>query len=360
MAQASDLLEKRAGLAEEIGEIADDAVKAAGQTFEEVDLRNRPFETLFKFLAPAILIARGNWLLGAFFGIAEEFFGWGPSTLGAMIDNMLGMGQGGEVVSEGNLQSAARSTVDTVLGRVMERSARFRQDVLKRGGVETEDILAAWASGPDLRKSAVPKRGGAVERAVQWLGATAKGQRVTLITLIYTLLKRMAFGLGLFAGLKVVKKQIDRARPGAGAGLPFLGKDERTPSYAPGTDFAEWENIGGVQRSIITALDRAIRDRRGRPFSQLFMEMKGRPLSNSPAMRELLKEIRQAHGWAPIAEIDRYRYFLAPPVREVASRLLPQMRYTPGSAVKPQGETQTQTRQKPESAEERLGRILGG
>lgn len=352
------LLLKQAGLQE----IAKDAVKAAGQTFSEIDLKHHPFRSLFKFLGPSVLWASGHWMLAIVLGLAEEFLGGGLSSLGGMIDSMLGFGAGsvGDV-SDSGLKNAAEGAMNRLLGTTMARSSAFRSSVMKRGHVAVEDIVAAWAAGPDkpLRKEALSK--GMLARWWRWLRQTGSGRRMPFVAVLYKLLKSLVGGLGLYTGIKLVRKQLESPEPfgiSGLKGLPFGGWSKApSPELDPTAGMAEWRNAGGVENSIVMALDRAVRDRRGRSFSTLFAEMKGGPLRGSPAMRRVLEDISMAHGWAPIREIDQYRYFLAPPVRDLVKRLLPQMKYSPQKT-----RTQPATGKSADmrDIEQRLGRILGG
>jgi hypothetical protein len=345
----SDLIIRQASLQD----IARDAVQAAGKTFSEIDLRNHPFRSLFKVLAPAALWIGGKWWLAIILGVAEEFLGGGASTLGDWIDKALGFGGGAQgSVSDASLKGAAEGAIDRLLGTTMARSSAFRESMLKRGcAVEIDDLLTAWAAGPD---GTLYKEAGAFSSWFRWLRQTGKGKRLPLVAMLYQLLKTLVAGLGIHAGIKFVRQQVGRPKPfGLPIGLPGMKgpAGPARPSGArmdPAAGFAEWESVGGVERSIITALDKAVKDRRGRPFSVLFAEMQRRPLQGSPAMRRLLEDIRAAHGWAPLRELDRSRYFLAPPIAETARRLLPQLKYSP------RGRADTT------DIEKRLGRILGG
>jgi hypothetical protein len=340
-------------------DIARDAVEAAGKSLSELDLRHHPFRSLFKTLAPAALWLGGKWWLGILLGVAEEFLGGGASTLGDWIDKALGFGDEMEgSISDAGLKGAAAAAIDKLFGTTMARSSAFRESVLKRGCVETEDLLVAWAAGPD--KTFV-KEAGAFGNWFRWLKQTGRGKRLPLVGLLYQLLKTLVAGLGIHAGIKFVRRQFNRPEPfGLPIGMPGAGGSSGGNAsgarMSPAAGFAEWENAGGVERSITMALDKAVKDRRGRPFSTLFAEMTGQPLRGSPAMERLLEDIRLAHGEAPLREIDRYRYFMAPPIAEVARRLLPQMTYSqrrPAPGKQPQGAAGP-------DAEAVLGRILGG
>jgi hypothetical protein len=351
MAQSSYTIVKQAST---LQGIVDDVMASAGKTWQDVNFRQRPFYTIFKYLTPSWLMFRGNFVLAALMALAEEFLGMGPSTLGAMIDAALGLGASGgaTTVSDAGLMQASKGLVDKVLGTSMLKSNSFAESV-RKNGVTTEAMLAAWAAGPDMQKEAASARS-KLNLFKRWLGKTGRGERIPIIAMVYSLLKKFVLGMGLFTGIKLVRKQFERPKPfGLPIGLPGAGVGVGKPTapsgarMVPGAGFAEWENAGGVERSIIMALNRAVRDRRGRPFSVLFADIQGVPLRGSGPMRRLLEDVRMAHGWAPLRELDRSRYFLAPPIMEAARRLLPQMKYSPGRRVDTT------------DAEKRLKRILG-
>ena len=356
--------------------IVDDAMSAAGKTMKDINFRQKPFYTIFKYLTPSWLMFRGSWILAALMALAEEFLGVGPSTIGGMIDAALGFGAAGgaTTVSEGGLMQAAKGVVDKVLGASMLRSSAFEASV-RKNGVTMEAMLVAWAAGPDdasLQKEAVSSRG-RLNLIKRWLGKTGRGERLPLIAMVYSLLKKFVLGMGLFAGIKLVRKQFDRPKPfGLPIGIPGgSGGSGGGTQMVPGSNFVEWKSAGGVERSIMMALDKAVKDRKGRPFSVLFANIQGRPLRGSGSMRRLLEDVRMAHGWAPLRELDQARFFLAPSIMETAKRLLPQLKYSPGKAVDTtdvekrlerilgKGKKPA-ARKSPSGAETTLGGILGG
>lgn len=366
MVRRTDDIIKQAGLQE----IARDAVKAAGETFSEIDLKHHPFRSLFKFLGPSVLWASGHWMLAIVLGLAEEFLGGGLSTLGGMIDSMLGFGAGsvGDV-SDSSLKSAAEGAMNRLLGTTMARSSAFQSSVMKRGRVTVEDAMAAWAAGPDkpIRKEALSK--GILSNWWRWLRQTRSGKRMPFIAVLYKLLKSLVGGLGLYAGIKFVRKQLEGPKgtgPFGMSGLSgFFGRSPRKKQLRdPAAGFVEWRNVGGIEQSIIMALDRMAKDRQGRPFSTLFAAIRGRPLQGSPAIQRLLSDIQAAYGRTPLSQVENYKHFMAPPPRKMIKMLLPEAVYSAQrdkSAPTPLSQ-RTQKLDKLDKAdiEERLGRILGG
>jgi len=105
------------------------------------------------------------------------------------------------------------------------------------------------------------------------------------------------------------------------------GATRSAPISAPGMRLYT-NPAGNVERSLVMVLDNTVRDKDGRPFSRLFVAMKGYPPNGSPEMERVLAEVRAAHGGADIREINGYRTFAAPPLAEMAKMLLPQATYT--------------------------------
>lgn len=363
MALRTDVMIKQAGLQE----IARDAVKAAGETFSEIDLRNHPFRSLFKFLGPSVLWASGYWMLAVVLGLAEEFLGGGLSTLGNMIDSMLGFGADSTGnVSDSSLKDAAKGALNRLLGITMARSSTFRSSVMRRGHVAVEDVMAAWAAGPDqpIRKEALGK--GMLANWWRWLRQAGSGERLPFVAVLYKLLKSLVGGLGLYAGIKFVRKRLQGPEGSSGAG-PFgmsglfgLSPGQKQRLGDPAAGFVEWRNIGGIEQSIIMALDKIVKDGHGRPFSVLFATIRGRPLQGSPAMQRLLSDIQAAYGRTPLSQVENHKYFMAPPPRKMVKMLLPEATYsTQKSKPKVPLSQRTQPVDKAD-IEKRLGRILGG
>jgi hypothetical protein len=317
--------------------IVDDAISSAAATYSEIDLRNKPFESILGLIVPGALWLSGHWMLAIFFGASQEFLGIGPNLIGKMIDSMLGFGENKEIPSEVsslNLIGAARGVVDKILSGIAKESSLFRNNITVRGEMEMSDILAAWAAGPD--KPAPAPKPAPASKAVplptianppkrrrswfKWFRQVGGQKRFSIIAILYALLKLILAGAASKTGIKFVRKIVKERPSGPGVVTP------RMPSLPE--RFREYVNSeGNVELSLIKTLDNAVRDNRGRPFSDFFHDLKGYSLRGSQEMSEIIDDVRVAHGSAPIHEINMYGYFSAPPVLEMAKRLLPQARY---------------------------------
>lgn len=352
-------LVREAGLSDIVRSVA----SSIGAEVNKLSFRQRPFETIFRFLTPGILIMRGSWMLAILLGVAEQL-GFGPSKVGSVIDKLLGFG--GTVapkkVTEGGLWNAAKTTVDSILNKVRGKSSSFEARITKRGYMEMSDLLVAWAEiEPPIEQHAKAAGTGLLGRAANWLGLMKGGQRLSLIALLFGLLKRFAVGILALAGIGFITKKV---LPGAGTapkpgkpglfGLPGT-KTKPSASALPGAKqvWRRWINRGGVQKSIIMALDNLIRDEKtGDRFSKMFYDARGRPLWNHPSMGPILNDVRIAHSNAPLDEIDTYRTFMGPDPMNIARRLLPEKIYGAARKVKPA---------KPiKQIEKEIGQILGG
>ena len=62
--------------------------------------------------------------------------------------------------------------------------------------------------------------------------------------------------------------------------------------------------------------------------TKLFEMARGKQLKGSTEMGQILEDVRTAHNWAPLYEINRYRTFVAPAPLDIAKKLLPEYSYS--------------------------------
>lgn len=315
------------------------AQQVLGQLGDLTQVRERPFETLLKYVVPGLLFLRGNWVLSILFGAAEKLLGIGPSAIGAWIDRAIGKGPGSgtSTVSETSLAAASEGVVERLIGGFLHKSSSFRQEVAKRGVVDAQALLVAWAQGPD---AVIAKEATTLGSKVRGLLGMHYSSRGLLSGLLFQLLKALLIGVGIHAGVGILSggKTAPLAHPTPGGSLPATA-----PQVGPSASGMRlyMNSAGDVERSIATALDNAVKDKDGHSFSRLFYDLKGYSPVGSEEMGRILGEVRTAHGGAPIEEINRYRTFAAPPLAEIARTLLPQATYTKQekpSAPKPDAE----------------------
>ena len=132
--QAFDLQELASGAAQH----------ALGQLGNLKQIRERPFEILFKYVVPGLWLLKGRWFLSLLFGVSEEVLGIGPSTLGAWLDKAIGKGSGSgntEPVSESTLETAANGVLNRIIGGVFSKSSAFRAEIRKRGTIDAQALV---------------------------------------------------------------------------------------------------------------------------------------------------------------------------------------------------------------------------
>jgi hypothetical protein len=280
-------------------------------------IKERPFETLFKYLVPGLLALKGHWVIGALLGAADSLIGIGPEKVGAMIDKAIGKGPGSgdKAIQESALESASNGIIGKLLGGLLSRSSALRAEVMRHGAVDGRALLAAWAAGPDCLEKRAYR--GALSKLKDFLVANPIRGRGLLSGLFFGLLKSLLMGIGIHTGVGLLAKETGIA-PGAGGSQAPKAQGMRLYTNP----------AGDVERSIGMALDNAVKDKEGKPFSSLFRSLKGYPPVGSQEMDRVLGEVRAAHGGAPLNEINGYKTFAAPPLAEIARMLLPQATYS--------------------------------
>jgi hypothetical protein len=315
-------MEKRAL---DLSGLADSAVRQALSEIGDISqIRERPFEILLRYVWPGLRFLRGKWLSAIVLGVADKVLGIGPGALGAWLDRAIGKGpgSGSKAVSAPSLLAASQGVVDSIIGSVFSRSSALRAEFARRGVVDARALVVAWAHGPDpIEKRA---QGRLATRFRSWL-AMSPNSRGMLSGALYSLLKALLVGLGIQTGAAVLFGGGAKAFPAGGR--PGIPGPAPAPIRSPGMRLYD-NPAGDVERSLVAALDSLVRDRGGRPFSELFAALKGYPPAGSPEMAWVLAEVRAAHGGAAIREIDSQRTFAAPPLAEIAGMLLPQATYT--------------------------------
>jgi len=335
----------------DFSELAQNAARSVWSQIGDLkQIRERPFELLFKYITPGLLMLRGKWILAALFGVADDVLNIGPARIGAWLDKMIGKGPGSgntDAVNETDLMSASKRVIDGITGALFTKSSAFRREVERRGVVDARAFVVAWAHGPD---GTIEKNAASLSSKVRsWLAMSPYKSGGFFSGMLFSFLKAFLVGLGIHSGLSMLF---------GGGGGEVAMRPSATPGAPGGSGTAAsgmrlYVNAAGnVERSLIMALDGLIRDKEGRPFSVLFADLKGYPLEGSPEMDRVLGEVRAAHGGASIYEISGYKTFAAPPPAGIARILLPQATYTkqtapPSAASKP-------------DAERELEGILGG
>lgn len=310
------------------------AAEAAQRALSEIKnvalIRERPFEILFKYCWPGLMLLKGKWILAALLGVSEKVLGIGPGDIGALIDKVIGKGAGSGntgPVSLSSLDTAARGLIDRVASGLFSKSSALRADFKQRGVFDAQSLVVAWAHGPDRIERQAVDLGGQI-RSFLAMGYRKPGFLGFLSGAVFALLKALLVGLGIHTGISMLlggsaTKTLWDSYPDAG----------KAPAARPSPGMRLYTNpAGSVEKSLTMALDNAVKDKAGRPFSGLFMDLKGYSPVGSEEMGRVLSEVRAAHGGVSIREINGYRTFAAPPLAEVAKMLLPQATYTKQTA----------------------------
>lgn len=297
-------------------ELAQSALSSAKGEIES--LRQKPFETLFRYIGPSWAFFRGHWVLGIILGIAENLLGFGPSKIGAMIDEHLGFGgtKSPEQITDENALSAATKVYNYIFGGAIGKSEFLRARIIK-GNFEISDLVTAWALGPDIKKTAV-------HPMTKWRSLLGiRSQKGFFISTIYQFIKFVLLGLAAAIGIKFVAKEVKEKVPSL---APETFRGLTTP---PKPGMRLYTNpANSVEQSLVMALDNLIKTKTGEPFSKLFEDLKGYSPIGSSEMQRVLAKVRESHGGAPIQEISGYKTFAAPPLVDIATMLLPQATYS--------------------------------
>lgn len=326
--------------------LAGEIVQRALSQFKNFkQIRERPFEILFKYGIPGIMMLKGNFVLSILFGAAQEIIGIGPETIGAMIDRAIGKGPGSDEsqpVSESSLKNASEGIIEKITNAIFSKSSSFRTEI-EKNGLSIQAFIIAWANGPDKIEKQAVNWASKFRSMIGMQGYAAKG---LFSGTLYHLLKAILIGVGISTGTSLLYDAI--------GGKKVTFPSEKSVQTAPGMRMYQ-NPFNDVEQSLVATLDRLIKDKNGKPFSTLFTELKGYSPIGSQEMDRLLGEVRAAHGGASIQEINNYKSFAAPPIAEIAKMLFPQATYTKQSP--PTGDKKPETKL---NTEKEFEDIFGG
>ncbi len=274
------------------------------------DVKEKPFETIFKYLGMGAVMAF-SWKLAILFGVAD-YFNFGLPKIGALIDKFLGYGTNKDnSITDFSLKGAATGIVDKVIGLAKNKSATFNDILIRKNGkMEVEDFIVVWAAGPTN-----------IVGAAKWLGRIKGTGRSSFISILYGLLKMLLAGILVNTGINYIKKKTS----------PTTSKDDQQDyekqKAVENPFYRRYKNINGVENSIIMLLNNMIKYK-GLNFSQIFQKARGKRLRGSFEMENILNKIKEAHNWAPISVIDEYNTFVGPSPDYIAKNLLPEFNYS--------------------------------
>lgn len=279
----------------EAGGVEDFLSGAAKSITGKLQLRTKPFETLFALFGPFMF---GGLIMTPLLLIAESY-GYGLGNIGAMIDKMLGFGdpQNPPQLGEGDIKQASENITDTLLGKLSS---------------------AVGLSSTASQEFQLSKRAYRGRAARSFLKKILRGKRLSVVNVFYGVLIMLAKSLMYYGIIGGAKEAIEKKYV-APEGGSTVGKVPRWKTYA--------NKSKDVERSLIRYIDAAIEKIRGFDFSDHFEMTRGYSLQGSPEMKQVLEGIVMANGGVPINELNTLDTFLGPPLIQMAKILMPRMTY---------------------------------
>jgi hypothetical protein len=331
---------------------------ALGRIKDDINLRDKPFETIFSVLTP-VMALRFGFVLGTAIIAADYAFGIGPSWIGKQIDDYLRKGGGFDPEKPmRNLEGASESTMKQIWSKAkaevgLESKSVLQDIMMVKGFITPNDVVTA--SHIALHKESQPWRGsyygggyygggyygGGYRKP--WFGGRGRmgflrrfvtnvrrGQRLPLFSgALLGLLRVVAKGLGIFmltggiakmVGLKSKKEREVSTEPPTA--FKYRDDDPLLPRRLKSQTMQYYGNeIGNVENTLIKFLDASIAN-----FSKAFQTVNGMPLKGSPKMQAVLEDI-ELLNWGNLEEINKRKAFVAPRVINLAYKLLPEAKY---------------------------------
>jgi hypothetical protein len=319
---------------------------ALGQ-IKELDLKEKPFESIFNVITPIIAL-RFGFLLGSVIMAADYAFGFGPSAIGKMIDDYLK--KGGEItredLSESNLKSASEYSLENIWSSLkskigMESKSSLQDIMTIKGSITPNDVIAI--SHMALQKDAQPwfgkkpwfgsqysKFGGTrVGFLRRFVTNMRRGQRFPLFSgALFGLLRVVStglLGLAIFGGVaKMVglkskeEREVDTETPGA---FQYRG-DSLLPEKLRSQTMQLYANeTGNVEDTLIKFLNATVAN-----FSRAFQTLNKRPIKGSPQMKSVLEDV-ELLNWGNLDDVNNRTQFVAPRAINLAKKLLPEAKY---------------------------------
>lgn len=318
-----------------------------GEAVRKVNFKEKPFETIFHFLGPAIL-----WQISKPLGILSgvvELFGYGPGYIGKLIDQHLLRGKSLDDadLSESSLKGASDSVVSDISKQYSQTSTAsiLTEMCLVKNSFTHDDILVAGY---------INKYSGFNKEAIGFGSSIISklfGMSGFFTGAIYWLLKKIVGGLALMGVL------------GGAASALKLKDYKKEPEYKEKEFESKYGNLkyypnvsNNVEDTIIKFLDATIKD-----FSSSFEQVYKAPLKGSSQMKDVLYMIEDLNNDTLIKYIDSWDKFVAPEVLFIAKTLIPIATF---NKIKEQPEktiNKSKYIKKPEtSVKEELAKLVGG
>jgi hypothetical protein len=310
------------------------------QVKDSVDFKNKPFETLFGVFGTALSFKFG-WVIGGTVALAEAM-GAGPGWIGKLIDDYF-FSRGSTNVknmdlSESSLLGAATSATNEIMNKVKNMSSTITtesfllNDIQFVKGYITENDIKVALYDQCIKKQA---KISLLTKFIRYI----KPQSLT--GAISSILKMFAKGLlavGVVGGVKSMlgvpsKSDSQEIRYDDNEIIP--GMNNRKLQYYKN----ESKN---VEDTIIKFLDAEIMN-----FSSGFEKFYGFPLKGSKQLSSIISDIDMLN-WKKLPELNDVNAFVAPPLMEIAKKLLP-----PGANIEKLEKT------KPNNLDAELNNIFG-
>jgi len=243
-----------------------------------------------------------------------EALGYGPGLIGKYIDNHLRSSKkDGKIdLSEANLEQAAKKAVNGVVPESEEEKveSHLHNIYLIKRAIEIDDLVVATTILSRNTNGTLTKTARNTGSLWQKLLGTAKPG---VMNALWGLLKTFAggiIGLGIVGGIM-------SATGIKGPGAKQEQKEQKQKGGLYYTNIAH-----NVEDTLIVHLDATIKD-----FSASFKTATGKNLKGSSRMALVLKELAKLNWVSSIDEINMAPTFIAPPVIELAKKLLPEAQY---------------------------------
>jgi len=252
---------------------------------DKTSFLSKPFES-FLGTVGIIVVGRISKILG-FLALIGEYYGFGLSSIGKMIDTSLGFNTGKPKISLSDIKKTAKGVIDTIAKKIGLKEAEFKNEYLlsKRAGLGT------------------------------FLGQIFRAKRLSFVSILYGFIRTFVKGLiaaGLIGGLASMTGQRP-APPVGGKSKSLTGK------------LQYYKNVSNnVEDTLIKFLNAEIAN-----FSRAFEAQKGRPLKGSSELQKVLYNIEILNYGKNISDLNLRDAFIGPDVKTLAKKILPKVNYQP-------------------------------
>jgi hypothetical protein len=304
----------------------DSFLSGAKDTFDNRVNKEKPFETLFTLLGPAVLWGI-SWPLGLLATVAD-FAGFSLGGIGKYIDEALDLNDGKNLkqITEEKLKLVSENIVDGIVTpETMNSWKKSEEEISRKEAVamlkDIKELKGHITNNDVFVALAYSKNNGLVKQARGKLltflfGASAvKPLKKGIVAMLWRLLVRAAKYLGLFvvAGgvTKVVKDEL-------GFSKKLDDKKVNNTLYK--------NTKGDVLKTIVEFLNAEFDfDYKGKvlSFSEMYKQMSGQNIETSTQMGQILESIRLLNGGEYIENLNGWEAFKGPLIEDMYKVFLP-------------------------------------